>query len=248
MAVYRDITKRRQAQEALERELRALRKMLRASDYERQLIYCEIHDGLAQQLGAAIMQFQTHERLLRDRHPGRAYTAYRAGVEILQQALAEARRLIGGVGLPILDEQGIAAAISHLICQLSSANGPSITLQTDIEVQQLAKPLEHAIYRIAQEAMTNALQHSSSDTIKLSLFQEVDKLRMEVEDWVVRFDLSSVDEDQFGLAGIRERTRLLGGECSIKSELGKGTCVRVVLPIVGFDSETALRTEGDSCI
>jgi signal transduction histidine kinase len=232
----------------MERELQALRKKLRASERERQLIYCEMHDGLAQQLGAAIMQFQIHEHLLRDRHPGRAYKAYRAGVQMLQQALSEARRLISGAGPPILGEQGIAAALSHLVCQLSAANGPSITLHTDTEVQRLAKPLEHAIYRIAQESIANALQHSSSDTVKLSLFREEDKLRMEVEDWGVGFDLSSVDENRFGLSGIRERTRLLGGECSIKSELGKGTCVRVVLPILEFDSEAALHTEGDSCI
>jgi hypothetical protein len=58
----------------------------------------------------------------------------------------------------------------------------------------------------------------------------------------------SVSDPVIGLAGIRERPRLLGGECSIKSEFGKGTCVRVVLPILEFDSEAALHTGGDSCI
>ncbi len=66
----------------------------------------------------------------------------------------------------------------------------------------------------------------------MSLLQEGDLLRLEVQDWGVGFDPESVSENHFGLEGIKERTRLLGGECSIESEPGKGTCVRVMLPIL----------------
>ncbi len=88
--------------------------MLRASDCERQGIAYEIHDGLAQYLAAAIMQFEAHEHF-KKRKRATAQTAYDAGRELLQQAYFEARRLISGVRPPILDESGLVAALKHLI-------------------------------------------------------------------------------------------------------------------------------------
>lgn len=231
MAVGRDITERRQAQEALERERRTLLHMLRASDHERQVIAYDIHDGLAQQLAAAIMQFQSHESL-KHQHPRKAKTAQDAGIQMLQQAHFEARRLISGVRPPILDESGIAAAIAHLIHDQRTWKGPKIELRSEMEVDRLPPILEDAIYRIVQESLANARKHSQSQKVRVSLVQEGDLLHLEVQDWGVGFDPESVDENRFGLAGIRERTRLLGGSCSIESGPGKGTCVRVTLPIL----------------
>ena len=76
---FRDITERRQAQEALQKEHRTLRHLLQSSDHERQLIAYEIHDGLAQQLAGAIMQFQTFDHL-KDKKPKLAAKAYDAGM------------------------------------------------------------------------------------------------------------------------------------------------------------------------
>lgn len=88
--------------------------MLRASDHERQLIAYDIHDGLAQQLAGAIMQFQTYGHLKRTR-PKEAAKAFDAGTTMLHQGHSEARRLISGVRPPILDESGVVAAIAHLV-------------------------------------------------------------------------------------------------------------------------------------
>jgi signal transduction histidine kinase len=231
IAVIRDITERKQAQEALERERRTLLHMLRASDHERQTIAYDIHDGLAQQLAGATMQFQVYEHL-KDHAASKAKTAYDAGVELVQRAHAEARRLIGGVRPPALDEAGVAVAISHLVHEQRERKGPQIEYHDAVEFDRLPPILENAIYRIVHEALTNACQHSGSEKVDVSLLQEGDLLRLEVQDWGVGFDPEAVDEDRFGLEGIKERTRLLGGECSIESEPGEGTCVRVVLPIL----------------
>ena len=66
----------------------------------------------------------------------------------------------------------------------------------------------------------------------MSFIQDKNDLRLEVQDWGVGFQPEAVDENRFGLEGIKERTRLLGGECFIESELGKGTCLRAVLPVL----------------
>lgn len=231
MAIFRDITERKQAQEALERQRRTLFHVLQASDHERQVIAYDIHDGLAQQLAAAIMQFQTYDGLARH-DPAHAKTAYDAGVQMMRRAHAEARRLISGVRPPILDESGIAAAIAHLVYEHSVPTGPRVEFHSGLRIGRLVKVLENAIYRIAQEALGNALQHSGSEKVKVTLIQDKDDLRLEVRDWGVGFEPESVGENRFGLEGIQERTRLLGGTCSIESEPGKGTRIRVTLPIL----------------
>ena len=109
-----DITDRKRAEEALAKEHRNLKHLLQSSDHERQLIAYEIHDGLAQQLAGAIMQFQAFAHL-KDKNPKDAAKAFDAGLTMLQQGHFEARRLIAGVRPPILDEAGIVEAISHLV-------------------------------------------------------------------------------------------------------------------------------------
>ena len=93
------------------------------------------------------------------------------------------------------------------------------------------------IYRIVQEGLSNARNHSKSKKIRVSLKQRGDRLRIEICDWGVGFDPTIVHGEHFGLEGIRERTRLLGGECSIESKAGKGTRIMVELPVVVRDEE-----------
>lgn len=231
LALFRDITERKQAEEALQRERRTLEHMLRASDHERQLIAYDIHDGLAQQLAAATMQLQTAEHL-KQRQPDQAQTAYDASLQMLRQAHFEARRLISGVRPPILDESGIVAAIAHLVHEQQIAHGPRIELHSQVSFERLPPVLENAIYRIAQEALANASKHSRSEKVRVALVQEQDELRLEVQDWGVGFDPACVAENRFGLEGIRERTRLLGGKMKIRSRPGEGTLLRVVLPLI----------------
>ena len=92
--------------------------------------------------------------------------------------------------------------------------------------------MENAIYRIAQEGLTNACQHSKSEKVRVSLLQREDRVRIEIRDWGVGFDTKKVRGDHFGLEGIRQRARLLGGKCSIRSKPGKGTRITVDLPVV----------------
>jgi PAS domain S-box-containing protein len=222
---------RKRAQEAVDRERKTLWHMLRASDHERQLIAYDIHDGLAQQLAAAVMQLQAYEQLKRS-SPKNAKTAYNAGVQMVRQAHFEARRLISGVRPPILDESGIVAALAHLAHDQQKAGGPEIEFQSNVKFVRLESILENAIYRIAQEALANACRHSQSPRIRLSLIQQGDSVQLEVEDWGVGFDPEAVDAERFGLEGIRERTRLLAGQVAVDSRPGEGTRVQVVLPLV----------------
>ena len=103
VALIEDITARKQAEEALERERQSLWRMLQASDHERQMIAYDIHDGLAQYLAAAGMQFQAYDSL-REQPADEAKKAYETAVELVRQAHAESRRLISEVRPPVIDE------------------------------------------------------------------------------------------------------------------------------------------------
>ena len=216
VGLIEDITARKRAEEALERERQSLWRMLQASDHERRLISYEIHDGLAQYLAAAGMQFQSYDAL-RDNSPDEATKAYQTAVELVRQAHFEARHLVSEVRPPVIDEIGLETAISHLVHEQRRHGGPNIELHSNVQFKRLASILENAIYRIVQEALSNACKHSQSKKVTVSLTQEGQEAWLRVQDWGVGFDPESVGNGHFGLEGIRQRVRLLGGRLTIES-------------------------------
>jgi signal transduction histidine kinase len=132
----------------------------------------------------------------------------------------------------ILDESGIAAAIDYLVCENTQRGGPRIEFRDNLGDDRFAPSLEVAVFRIVQEALTNARRHGRCDRVRIDLSRLDGTIRVEVRDWGVGFDPATVTENQFGLEGIRERARLLGGRANIDAAPGKGTCVMVELPIV----------------
>jgi len=234
--VITDITQSKQAEAALRKEYRTLKHLLHSSDHERQLIAYEIHDGLAQQLAGALMQFQAFHHL-KDKNPQDAEKAYDAGLTMLQQGHFEARRLIAGVRPPILDESGVVEAVAHLVHEEGRDQGSKIDFHSRVDFDRLAPTLENAVYRIVQEALANACQHSKSERVRVGLAQRGSRVRIQVRDWGVGFDPQTVRGDRFGLEGIRQRVRLLGGKCSFQSSPGKGTRITVELPVVERETD-----------
>ncbi|MCL4201435.1 MAG: PAS domain S-box protein [Pirellulaceae bacterium] len=231
LALFRDVTERRQAEQKLKREQKALRRMMLASDHERHLITYELHDGVTQQLLGARMllasQMPSKHRKSKDAD------AYRTGMDALIQAIAEVRRVMNWLRTPVLDRFGLAEAIEDVAAQLrSTPNAPEIECRCAVKFKRLEPSLENSLFRIAQEAMTNACRHSRSEKVRVRLTQKGDDVMLEVRDWGIGFDLKAVPEDRFGLEGIRERCRVLGGKLSIKGQPGKGTVVQVKFPLV----------------
>ena len=175
----------------------------------------------------------------KDTNPDQATKAYHGGVMLLRQGHSEARRIISGVRPPILDESGVVAAIAHLVHDPAIAQGPEIRVHSDVTFTRLAPVLENAIYRIVQEGLTNARKHSQSPNVRISLLQRGDQIRIEIRDWGIGFDPKAVKKSHFGLAGIRERARVLGGKCGIRSTLGEGTFITVELPLHLKESEAS---------
>ncbi len=235
MGIYRDITARKRSEERLQREKRALRRMVMASDHERRLITYDLHDGVAQQLVAAMIQLQSAEPGKSGR-PATLEPAAREVLQTLRTAAAELRRLMNRLRTPVLDKFGLAEAIGDVAAQLQATAGtPEIDYHSTVQFQRLEPTLENSVYRIAQEAMTNACKHSRSEIVRVELTQHGNEVTLEVRDWGIGFDPDKVAENRFGLEGIRERARLLGARLLIRSRIGQGTVVRVRFPVIELE-------------
>ena len=183
----RDVTERKRAEEALKDERWMLRTMLDMHERDRKLVAYEIHDGLAQQLAGAVYKFQSIEHL-RDRDPDAAQELFDEALRLLRDAMAETRRLIGGLRPPVLDESGVVDAVDCLISEQRQRGGPEIEFVHVSECGRLATPLESAIFRIVQEGLTNACRYSQSEKVRISIERVEDRVHVEVRDWGIGFD------------------------------------------------------------
>jgi signal transduction histidine kinase len=156
-----------------------------------------------------------------------------AGLAALRDAAAEALSLMNRTQTPVLAKFGLRTAIADFIDQVEDRPGaPEITYRCEAQFNRLEPVLEKAIFRVAQEAITNACIHSQSETVHVALLREDDQLILDVRDNGVGFDPSVVAKGRFGLDGIRERTRLLGKQLCIDSQPGRGTRIRATFPLI----------------
>ena len=220
--------RRKQVEEALRAEQRYLLHLFRAQEYERKLTAYDLHDGIAQYAAAAIMHLESYRHAIGGELPADQLDLVD---QLLRKTLEESRRLINGLRPPVLDEFGVVAAIEHFLQEQSAAE-PRCVFTHPVEFERLAPTLEVAIFRIAQEAITNAKRHSGSAKIEIVLRRDDDQVHLDVRDWGAGFMSTSDAEGGLGLRGIRERVRLLGGTVSIDSQPGSGTCISVALPVL----------------
>jgi PAS domain S-box-containing protein len=229
VAVVRDITLSKLAEEALAVEQQFLEQLLLAHERDRQLMAYEIHDGLVQDITGALM----HLEAVWPSHASQARegNSFERALTLLRESLDEGRRLISGLRPPILDEQGIVAAIAYLVGEHVAAGMAAIRFNHDVHFDRLEPLMEGTLFRIAQEALTNIKRHSQSRTAAVDLSQIGDRIQLQIRDWGVGFDSNQIEKRRFGLRGIRERARLLRGRAIIESWPGRGTRVFVEIPM-----------------
>ena len=162
------------------------------------------------------------------------------GLRLLRAAADEARRLIGGLRPPALDELGIIDAVETLVAD-ARTEVARVEFTHHLPAPRLPPDVETTIFRIVQESLSNVRQHAHAATASVRLEQHGDNaVRIVVQDDGVGFDSAAVADDRFGIEGIRQRAWLLGGEPLIASSPGRGTTVTVTLPIEPKDSTPSL--------
>ena len=208
---------------------------LNAAEEERRRISLELHDDTSQRLAAILMRL----RLARSLDDPEAKDAV---LEEVRRELADTadglRRYAQGLRPPALDELGLGPAIESHVRHVAEASTAPVELQIE-EVGRLESPeAELALYRIVQEAITNALRHSGAREIRVRLCWREGAVVATVADDGIGFDVQAVlnrDDDAHGLGlfGMRERAEYVGGRVEIDSEIGTGTTVRAAVPAAG---------------
>jgi PAS domain S-box-containing protein len=224
-----DITKIKDTEESLRAERRLLKRLLDLHERDRQLVAYEIHDGIVQDMAGSAMFVETVQHDLQDRPQQQDKLSH--ALKLLRGSIDEARRLINGLRPPILEDEGLVAAIENLVEEMESTAGLEIDVKQDIRFGRIAPALEMAIYRTVQEGLNNVWQHSGSTKARVELIQIGEEVRLVVEDWGCGFDPTKVGKRHYGLLGVRERAKLLGGRARISSSPDKGTRIDVMLPL-----------------
>jgi two-component system sensor histidine kinase DegS len=143
----------------------------------------------------------------------------------------EARRLIAGVRLPDLEAAGLIGAVRSMVHKVSETSTVDVEFHADSSFPRLDASAETLIYRIIQEGLTNVRRHSNASRARVELNVADGAVEIVVQDWGSGFDPAEIDEDQFGILGIKHRARLLDGEVHILSRDGEGSSLRVLIPL-----------------
>jgi two-component system NarL family sensor kinase len=199
---------------------------------ERNRLAREIHDTLAQGLSAIALHLETADALLEaGADPQRVDQAVRQAMTLTRANLEEARRSVLDLRAAPLEGRALAEALAALAEKWAAQED----LQVDFEAVGGHRPLpvrlEAGLYRIAQEALTNVARHSGARRVTLRLVTTPDQARLSVEDDGRGFDPAQVSAGRYGLVGLNERARLLGGTLRLESSPGAGTRVEVVIPL-----------------
>jgi signal transduction histidine kinase len=208
--------------------------LLGAQEEERRRVAYEVHDGLAQVAVAAHQNLQAFAR----RYPPEAERGKRELDQILGQVRAtvsDARRLIANLRPTALDDLGLAAAISLEVDHLSEEDY-HVDYEEHLGDERLPGEMEIALFRVAQEALTNMRKHAGTQWVKIELGRCNGEVYLEVRDFGRGFDLAVLETtgdgpgERVGIAGMRERVIMLGGELKIQSRPDAGTSVAATIP------------------
>jgi len=218
---------------AIERTRLAERGATLAAAEERNRIARDIHDTLAQSLAAIAMQLESADAFLETPNPPRASETVRRALALTRMALDEARRSVMDLRSTPLVGRGLGPALRALAGEIAESTGVRVPVRIE-EVEHhesLSAAIEIGVYRIVREALTNVARHARATSAVVRLERRGARLHVQITDDGVGFDLSHVPAERFGLLGMSERARLLGGELTISSAPDEGTTLDVDVPV-----------------
>jgi PAS domain S-box-containing protein len=222
-----DLTERKRA-EAERARTEFLTRLVFAQEDERRRIAREMHDQFGEQLTALALRIRT----LKDACDG--HDDWRAHVEsieaIAQRLDRDVDHLVWELRPTALDDLGLRAALANYVQDWSNRVGISAKLHTSgLLDDRLPSDAETALYRIAQEALTNVAKHARAAKVEIILERRADNVLLIIEDDGVGFDPAAAEDNarRFGLLGMQERAGLVGAMLEIESSAGNGTTVLV---------------------
>ena len=201
----------------------AVRALLEGQEIERARFARELHDETGQALTSILLGLKPLERQLGDEPLALIRT-------LVSSALDNVRSLTTELRPPALDDFGLEPALERLTRLVSERSDLNVQLNVTLDRGVLTRDQETAIYRIVQEALTNAVKHAQARSVSIVVAAREGSVRTIIEDDGAGFALDSVREGALGLVGMRERAMLLGGRLEVESTPGAGTIILIELP------------------
>jgi PAS domain S-box-containing protein len=230
-----DLTERKRAAEI---RARLLEQVIAAQEEEQRRIARELHDETGQSLTSLLVGLRAVEEAP-TLEGARARAAELRRITV--RALDEVRRFAWGLRPASLDELGLVPALEQYAAECAQSYGMSVDVQArGLESGRLPAPVETALYRIVQEALTNAAKHAKAQTVSVVVQRHASRVQAIVADDGCGFDVDAALGTpsawaHLGLHGMRERAALLDGSVTIESTPGEGTTVYAWVPLAGED-------------
>jgi two-component system NarL family sensor kinase len=200
---------------------------------ERNRLAREIHDTLAQGLTAIALQLETADVLLEgEGSPERVRQAVQQALALTRANLEEARRSVLDLRAAPLEGRTLAEALAALAAQREWKQG-NLHVKFDVAGESRSLPLriETSLYRIAQEALTNIVHHAQARHATVLLAMLPHQVQLVIQDDGHGFDPNRIPKGRYGLIGLNERVKLLGGSLKVLSNPGAGTRIEAVIPL-----------------
>jgi len=238
LGVHLDITERKRAEierEELAANVRALSAYLSKIGEElRTRIARELHDRIGQNLAAIALDLD----IVRSRLPAEAMSAAESRLDdagrIVEQMVHDVRDLMAELRPPLLDEIGLLAALRWYGQQFALRSGVAFQIKGGNSLPRLAPGTETAVFRIAQEALTNVAMHARAQRVSARFSVGKDAVVLVIEDDGGGFDMDALGASgisaSWGLLSMRERAQAVGGTTRVESSLGAGTRVTIEVP------------------
>jgi len=222
-----------QVQAAQERLQALSHRLLEVQEAERRALTTELHDRIGQNLTALSINLQNTKALLSDEAAKVLATKFDDAQAVVQDTTRHIRDIMAELHPPELEDYGLAAALETYAERAASrGNLELIADLPDLALPPLPSDVLIALFRAAQEAITNVIKHADATQLEVSLEESDGRIRLRVEDDGQGFEPDSASQNEaqtWGLKIMRERIESIGGKVQIESEPGEGT--RVVFEI-----------------
>lgn len=198
---------------------------------ERNRLAREIHDTLAQGLTGIVLQLETAEVLLEGgANPTGARQAVAQALSLARANLEEARRSVHDLRAAPLEGRTLNQALAELAREWTQRWSIQVSFTPAGDSGPLPVRVEAGLYRIAQEALANIVRHAGASHAHLALATSLDEVSVTIEDDGRGFDPEQIPRGRYGLVGLKERARLLGGTLQLQSSPGAGTRIQATVP------------------
>jgi two-component system NarL family sensor kinase len=199
---------------------------------ERNRLARELHDTLAQGLAAITLRLEAADALLETGAPPvRARASVNEALDLARRTLDEARRSVLDLRATPLAGRGLAESLRTLVAEAAAPARLTAQVTVEGDARDLPPRVTIGLYRIAQEAVANTVRHAGARRIELRLAISQGQVALSIADDGRGYDPGQTPPGRFGMVGMGERARLLGGELRVESMPGAGTRVEAVVPL-----------------